>query len=209
VVAAFAIGIAVAGMVAAGGVVLAWTFKAVGRRRARGRCTASCATPGSAVSYLGWSGSTSAFGFESPTYTARFAEHNTAKLVSVTPQLRQLLEAHEVARRQVPTPASAQRVVPPPLDTEGWRALLGREQRTIARRIALGRALETIRDPSARDVLVAAVCQAEIAALTTRLGAASPVVRRRRIREAIVEVRTDNLPPELAQAKLRELEALA
>jgi len=186
----------------------AWILGAAGQRKARSRCMPSCASANKAVTYLGWSGSTSSFSFESPTYTARFAEQNAATLVSVTPPLRQLLEAHKSARLQVPTPASATRVVPPPLDAQGWLAFVQRQTRTVARRIALVRALDSLQDAGDRQAVVAAACRAELAELWAEVSSLPASARTRRLREALAEARADNLPPELAEAKVRELEAL-
>jgi hypothetical protein len=187
---------------------VAWVLVAAGQRKARSRSTSSCVSPHKAIAYFGWSGSTSLFSFESPMYTARFAEQNAATLVSVTPELRQLLEAHKVARLQVPTPASATRVVPPPLDAPGWLAFVQRQTRTVARRIALMRALDSLQDIGDRQAVVAAVCRAELAELLVEVSSLPASTRKRRLRDALTKTRADNLPPDLAEAKVRELEAL-
>ena len=82
------------------------------RRHARAACTEACASPGIALAYQGYNGTLTSIAFESLTYAARFAEHNTG-IVLETPQLRRLLEGHRIARLQVPTPAAA--VSSPPL----------------------------------------------------------------------------------------------
>src|SRR3569623_920463 len=78
------------------------------RRHARAACTPSCASPGIALAYQGYNGTLTSIAFESLTYAARFAEHNTG-IVLETPQLRRLLEGHRIARLQVPPPAAAER----------------------------------------------------------------------------------------------------
>src|SRR5215203_3686627 len=50
------------------GASLAWWLRSARRAAARAGCGESCATPGHAVSYLGWSGATSSFSFASPTF---------------------------------------------------------------------------------------------------------------------------------------------
>lgn len=183
-----------------------WVLGSLGQRRAQSRCGPSCSTTRSAVTYLGWSGSTSAFSFASPTYTARFAEHNLERLVSVTGRVRALLEAHRVARAQVPTPAMASCHVPPPRTHAEWIERLQRVSGTVARRMALQRALAGSDVQHHRD-LVDAVCRVELEpVLRSRERLAAPGWRRELL-QTLATVRADNIPAELRDAEVRVIEA--
>ncbi|HEY5952118.1 MAG TPA: hypothetical protein VIV40_41760, partial [Kofleriaceae bacterium] len=124
------------------GASLAWWLRQSRRAAAKAGCGESCATVGLAVTYLGWSGSTSGFSFASPTFAARFAEANPSLLANATPQLRKLIDGYHKARLAVPTPAVAAGVAPPPLSARDWIARIESTKGTVARRIALVRALE-------------------------------------------------------------------
>jgi hypothetical protein len=174
--------------------------------RARSRCLPSCASGGNAVVFYGWSGSTNTFAFESATYTARFAEQNATKLVSVEDRLQHLLDAHKVARLQVPTPACATRTVPPPRDLKQWLADLEQQRTRVARRIALGNALGAVFDHDERETLVHVVCRAELSPLFQRIEALPRSARRRELELALADVRADNVPEALRDAEIRELE---
>src|SRR3569623_1593490 len=108
------------------------------RRHARAACTPSCASPGIALAYQGYNGTLTSIAFESLTYAARFAEHNTG-IVLETPQLRRLLEGHRIARLQVPTPAAAVSISAAPTPAE-WRSKITSAKGPLARRTALSRA---------------------------------------------------------------------
>ncbi|MBA3499124.1 MAG: hypothetical protein M4D80_15935 [Myxococcota bacterium] len=174
--------------------------------RARSRCLPSCATGGRAVIFYGWSGSTTMFAFESATYTARFAEENANNLVSVGSLLRHLLEAHKVARLQVPTPARATRTVSPPRDLRQWIASLEQARTRVARRIQLCRALDVVIELDERAALVQIVSRAELVPLFERIEGAPAATQRRELQRALTDARADNLTSELRAAKLRELE---
>jgi hypothetical protein len=158
------------------------------------------------VIFYGWSGSTNTFAFESATYTARFAEQNARILVSVESRLLHLLEAHKVARLQTPTPANATRTVPPPRALEQWLSVLERARTRVARRIELGRALEVVVDRDERDALVHVVCRAELGPLFDRIEGAPTSTLRRVLQRALADARADNVPGELRDASVRELE---
>ena len=186
---------------------LAWMVRSSNRVKAKARCGPSCAAPGKALTYLGWTGNVSSFSFESPTYAARFAEHNARALINVSAQLKRLLEAHRVARLAVPTPAAAHMVVPPPPNTREWIARIEGQKGPIARRNALSRALEAVQDPSDRTLLVQAASRVELAAVldkVERLGSAG--AKKTVLLRAIEEIRWDNIPDELQEAELRQLE---
>ncbi|MBA3394362.1 MAG: hypothetical protein H0T89_17075 [Deltaproteobacteria bacterium] len=174
--------------------------------RARSHCLPSCASGAKAVVFYGWSGSTNTFAFESAAYTARFAEQNATKLASVDPGLRHLLEAHKVARLQVPTPASATRTVPPPRDLKQWLAHLDHQPTRVSRRIAFGRALDVVSDPDERATLVHVVCSAELAPIFARIDGVASSTRRRELQRALSDVRADNIPEELREAELVDLD---
>jgi hypothetical protein len=189
----------------AGTMVLATFVTSMFRSRAGAGCRPSCATANKAVTYNGWSGSTSAFRFASPTFAARFAEHNEHQLVNVDTTLRALLERHERVRRQVPTPAAPYRVMPAPLTPDGWLDLIAGQSSRVARRMALRRALEVDHDDAVRTLLVDLVCASELRTLQAELAGRSPATRRRRVDETMAAVRADNLPRPLRNALVEAL----
>lgn len=208
------VGAAIAGafLVAAGlfvgGAVLGGVLRSSRRAAARAGCGESCASPGVALVYLGWSGTTNGFSFASPTYAARFAEANPSLLANVTPQLRKLIDGYHKARVAVPTPAVAAGVAPPPLTAREWLARLEGTRGTVARRIALARALEMTAAADERRELVQAVARLELEPLYARLQRETrPAARRALLEAAIEEIRADNIPDELQAAELDKLEA--
>ncbi len=174
---------------------------------ARRRCSAACANAERAVAYLGWSGSTSAFHFSSAVYTARFAECNASKLVTVAPTLAKLLEGHARVREEVPTPASPIRVTPG--TRAAWSVHFAAQAGSLARRRALSRALGITYEASERAALISMIAHAELDALIADVDGQSPSTRRRRAQLAIDEVSADNLPDELREVLLRELRMIA
>jgi hypothetical protein len=209
-----AIGAAISGafLVAVGvfvlGAVLAWILRQSRRNAAKAGCGESCATPGTAVTYFGWTGATSSFSFASPTFAARFAEANTELVANHTPQLRKLLDGYKKARLAVPTPAVAAGVAPPPLTARDWLARIESTKGVVNRRIALQRALEMIEEPQARRELIQAVARTELAPLLDKLQRqSSPAAKRTLITTAIKQAREDNIPDELQTAVLEKLEA--
>lgn len=188
---------------------LASFITSISQSRARIRCQPSCATPAKAVTFFGWSGSTSTFGFSSPTYTARFAEQNASSLVSVDAPLRNLLEAHKVARLQVPTPAAATRVVPQPRSLAEWIKHLEQQPTRIARRIALTRALNGLHDEEERTSVVEVVCRAELVPVLEEMDSLPRSAKKRHLDRAIAVIRADNVPDELRDAQLAELVSLS
>lgn len=177
------------------------------RARARAGLGPACASPGNAVAYLGASGSGRTFAFESPTYTARFAEQNAAQLSNVSAQLRSLMEGHRIARLVVPTPATAVTVVAPPPTAAGWIARLEAAPGRVARRNTLARALDAIHEPDDRGRLLAAASRLELAPVLDRIDdRSSAAARRGQLEAAIADARADNLSDELRDAVVRELE---
>ncbi|HEX5062740.1 MAG TPA: hypothetical protein VFV99_25380 [Kofleriaceae bacterium] len=208
------IGLAVAGMflLAIGvfvvGASLAWVLRSSRRAAAKAACGESCATPGQAVTYLGWANATHRFSFASPTFAARFAEANQSLLANETPQLRKLLDGYRKARLAVPTPAVAAGVAPPPLTARDWTARLESTSGTVMRRIALLRALEMIEEPQPRRELIQTVARIELAPLLDKLQRqSSPAAKRSLLNAAIAKIREDNIPDELQAAELEKLEA--
>ncbi|HEY5927088.1 MAG TPA: hypothetical protein VIV11_35615 [Kofleriaceae bacterium] len=209
-----AIGAAVSGAILLGlgifvvGAILAWLVRSSRRAAAKAGCRASCATSGHAVTYLGWSGTTSSFSFASPTFAARFAEANQAQIANESPQLRKLLDGYRKARLAVPTPAVAAGVAPPPLTAREWLARIETTTGTVARRIALSRALEMIEEPHPRRELIQTVAQIELAPVLDKLQRlSSPAAQRNLLATTIEHVRADNIPDELQAAELEKLEA--
>ncbi len=197
-----ALGVLVAGAIASA------VLRTSRRAGAKARCGASCATPGLAIAYLGWSDVTSGFSLASPTYAARFAEANTPLLANVTPQLRTLIDGYHKARLAVPTPAVAAGVAPPPMTAREWLVRLEATRGTVARRLALARALEMIEEPQSRRDLVQAVARIELAPLYARLQRQrSAAGQRVMLAAAIDEIRADNISDELQAAELEKLEA--
>ncbi len=176
------------------------------RSAAKASCGPSCASPGKALAYLGWSGNERTFSFESPTYAARFGEQNQKHLVNVSPQLTKILEGLRIARLTVPTPAAANLVVPPPASLAAWIARIESQPGPVARRSALQRGLDAMADPAARRELVAAACRLELAPVLAKVDAANPGVRKQLLLQAIAEISGDNILEELQTAELRELE---
>jgi hypothetical protein len=209
-----AIGAAIAGSVLValaifvGAASLAWWLRSTRRAAAKSGCGESCATPGHAVSYLGWSGATNGFVFASPTFAARFAEANQTIVANETPQLRKLLDGYRKARLAVPTPAVAAGVAPPPLTANEWIARIETTPGTVARRIALQRALEMIEDARPRRELIQTVARIELAPLFDKLQRLSnPAAKRTLLTTAIEQIRIDNIADELQAAELEKLEA--
>jgi hypothetical protein len=195
------------GVVCGAALLVAVMITSIIRSRARAMCSSSCAHAGQSVIYYGWSGSTSTFAFASPTYTARFGEHNAADLVSVDDKLQKLLDAHEVARRQVTTSASPTRTVPLPFEPLAWLESVERQPSTVARRMVLTRALQVIQAASDREMLAEAVARAELAHVFERLANLPPYAKQRELRRVRAEIRADNLPDELRAVELRMLDA--
>ena len=190
------------------GASFAWWLRSSRRAAAKAACAESCASPGRAVEYLGWSGASNAFTFASPTFAARFAEANQPKLANVSAQLRKLLDGYKQARLAVPTPAAATGVVPPPLTARDWIARIEATEGTVARRIALQRALEMIEEPHPRRELIQTVARIELAPLLDKLQRqSSPAAKRTLLEEAIEQVRDDNIQDELQAALLEKLAA--
>ncbi|HEY1554066.1 MAG TPA: hypothetical protein VGF94_04485 [Kofleriaceae bacterium] len=190
--------------VALAGIVFAVVIATSRRAQAKRAVRESCSAPGKAIAYLGWSGSSSAFRFESISYAAKFAEQNAAKLVE-NPAIRKLLERYKLARIAVPTPAAAV-AIPPPLDVGDWIAKIAKTSGRVARRSALARALEAFREPREREQVVRAVSAIELAALLAPLEHLTGADKQRHLRAAIEQVRYDNIPDELQQELLRDLE---
>lgn len=191
-----------------GGATFAWWLRSARRAAAKARCGESCATPGHAVSYFGWSGSSSRFVFASPTFAARFAEANPSIIANESPQLRKLLDGYRKARLAVPTPAVAAGVAPPPLTAREWMTRIETTQGTVARRIALSRALEMIEEPQPRRELIQTLARIELAPLLDKLRRlSSPAAQRDLLATTIEQIRLDNIPDELEAAELEKLEA--
>jgi len=185
----------------------AWMVATSRHKRAKTACGPSCASPGRAVTYLDGTAASRSFAFESLTYAARFAEHNTSRLTEVSPQLRKLLDGHRIARLAVPTPAAPPMVVPPPLTGPEWIARIEGLPTTISRRNMLGRALEVIHDPGERHELLLAASRLELADMFGKLEGMDRAAARQLLLRTIEEVRVDNVPDELEALELRQLEA--
>src|ERR1041385_7346765 len=91
IVLALAVSFLVGGIVIVVGIAAGAVLRSAGKAKAKASCVESCASPGVALAYRGWNGTTNSFTFESPTFAARFAEQNMAILAEPSPQLRKLL----------------------------------------------------------------------------------------------------------------------
>lgn len=184
---------------------LAYVARRLRRGKARAACGPSCAGPGRAVSYLGWSGSTTAFEFESHAYTARFAEANPAIVTAASPALAKLLEGHRVARLAVPTPAASV-VVPPPATLDDWLAKLAGATGIVARRATLARALDALTDLAERQRMIVKATELEVAPLVADLEGLDLLQQQQRLQRAVDDIRADNIPEALQAAILYDLE---
>ncbi len=191
-----------------GAASLAWWLRNKQRASAAAGRGASCAASGVAVEYRGWTGTTSAFTFESPTFAARFAEQNPSLLVNASPELGKLLDRYKRARLAVPTPAVAAGVAPPPLTEREWLARVESTEGTVARRVQLQRALAMVDEPRPRRELIQAVAGIELAPLLAKLQRlTSPAAKRALLESSMQSIRADNIPEELAAYELQQLQA--
>ena len=185
---------------------LAYVARQVRRGKAKAACGESCVGPGRALSYLGWSGTTTAFDFESHAYSARFAEANPTLLASPSPQLSKLLEGHRVARLAVPTPAASV-VVPPPATLADWIAKLEAAVGAVSRRVTLSRALDALTDLAERQLVIMKAKDLEVVPILADLEGLEGPQQKQRLQRAIDDVRADNIPEALQVAILFDLEA--
>lgn len=184
-------------------VVLAATLKS----QAQAGCGEACASAAKALAYLGWSSDVRSFRFESPTYTARFAEQNAKVLNNPSPELRKLLEGYKFARLAVPTPAAPAMVIPPPLTGREWVTRIEGIKGQVERRNALQRALDIVSEPADRTDLVLAASRLELAPILGKLAQlGSSHAKRRHLEHVISEIRADNIPDELQDMELHVLE---
>ncbi|MBA3394277.1 MAG: hypothetical protein H0T89_16650 [Deltaproteobacteria bacterium] len=177
------------------------------RAQAKAACGPACAATGLAVEYRGWSGNASTLEFASHVYAARFAEQNAAKLVNISPQLRKVTEGHKLARLAIPTPAAAVRTVPSPATVADWIARLETATGRVARLDSLHKALDACPDEADRKALIDTATRIELAALARKLDVAPGPTKTRQIQKAIIETRADNIPDELRDELVRQLEA--
>lgn len=165
----------------------------------------SCAAAGKAIAYLGWNGTTTAFELASPTYAARFAEHNEKILHAPTPRLRTLLEGH--ARARVAVPSAVAPVAEPPSTVQAWIAKLSSATGPAGRRHVMVRALGAFSDDASRAQLVEAAARIDLEPVYAKLAKATTLEARAKVlAEAIARVTADNLPEPLQDHELRELE---
>jgi hypothetical protein len=183
-------------------------LRSAGKAKAKAACGASCASPGVALAYRGWNGTTHSFTFESPTFAARFAEQNASILANESPQLRKLLDGYKKARLAVPTPAVAAGVAPPPLTARDWIARIESTDGKIARRVALGRALEMIDQPQPRRELVQTAARLELAPMLDKLQrTSSPAAKKALLSSYLQQLQSENISDELEAAMKTSLEA--
>lgn len=187
------------------------------RRRARAMCAPSCACPHVPVMNLGWSGTVTSFYFESDGYAVRFAEANARKLINVSMRLQRLLDERASRMPAEVTPPRALpvrvRATPPPLPKVPadpvleWIARIEGFKGAEARRNALKRALDEIRQPAARRELILAVTRIEVTAVLDKVdGLASQAAKRRHLEKVIADIKADEVPDELQADELEQLE---
>jgi hypothetical protein len=176
------------------------------RTKAKSACGEACASPAIAVHYLGWSGNSSTLSFESHVYAARFAEQNTTRLVNASPILRKVIEGHKLARLAVPTPAAAIRAVPAAATVAEWIDRLHAAAGRVARLDGLARSLDAFTEPAERGSLIEAATKLELAAVVDKLDQLSAEAKTRHLQKAIVDTRADNIPEELRDEVVRQLE---
>jgi hypothetical protein len=202
----------VAGVVAGGiaaaiafvvGSTVAWLVRTARRKAAMEKRGTSCCATELAVFEHG----RHAFSFESPTYAARFAEDNKARLASIDPQLQRLMDGYQRARLAVPTPAVAAGVAPPPLTHREWLVRIEATTGTLARRVQLQRALDMIEEVHLRRELLQAVARLELAPVLARAQRLASNAAKQLLEDSIARVRLDNLSEELQAAQLHELQA--
>ena len=169
------------------------------RAKVRAACGESCAGPGIAVHYLGWSGNASAFRFESHVYAARFAEQNPTKLANVDPVLRKVMEGHKLARLAVPTPAAAVRTVPAAATVADWLERIQAAPGRVARLDWLARSLDAFAGSADRRTLIEAATKLELATMTDN--------EPQTLQRAVIATRADNIPEELRDEIVAQLEA--
>jgi hypothetical protein len=184
----------------------AWVVWNARRTGAKAACGESCAGPGRALAYLGWSGSESVFDLDSHTYAARFAEQNQAILANTSPQLAKLLEHNRVARLAVPTPAAAVPALPPPASVADWVARIEAGKGAVGRRNTLQRALDALHDKKDRQQVIDAAARFELAPVIEEVEGMAAHAARVRLQRAIDGFRADNIPEELQATVLRELD---
>ncbi len=204
IVFALAVHVAVGTGVFVVSVPVAWYVRELRRKRAARSIGESCAGPGRAISYLGWSGTTTAFELASHAYAARFAEANPNQLANHTSQLRVLLEGHRVARLAVPS--AAQETVPPPATIDEWVARLRATKGVVERRQTLQRALDGLTDLAQRQVAIQTATELEVAPVLADLEGLTQTAKRQRLQRSIDDVRADNIPEALQAAVLFQLE---
>lgn len=183
---------------------LAYVARQVRRGKARAACGESCAGPGRAVDYLGWSGTTSTFEFASHAYTARFVEANAKQIANASASLNKLVEGHRVARLAVPTPAASV-VVPPPATLDDWISKLEASVGAVSRRATLQRAVDVLEHGERQRVILVA-SKLETSAIIDELAGLDLPQQRQRLERAIEAVRADNMPEPLQAAVLYALE---
>lgn len=170
------------------------------RAKAKAACGAACAAPSIAVHYLGWSGNASTLRFDSHVYAARFAEQNQTKLGNVDPVLRKVMEGHKLARLSIPTPAAAVRAVPAPATIADWLDRIHGASGRVARLDWLARSLDAFAEGAAeRRTLVEAAAKLELTSI--------PADQPQQVQKAIIAARADNIPEELRDEVVRQLEA--
>jgi hypothetical protein len=88
-----------------------------------------------------------------------------------------------------------------------WISKIQSSRGAVARRNALVRALDTVHDQHERQEVVQAASRIEVAAIMAKVdGLSSAIAKKRELQNAIAAIRVDNVPEELQEAELQQLE---
>jgi len=117
------------------------------------------------------------------------------------------MEGHKLARLAVPTPAAAVRAVPAAATVAEWVDRIQTANGRVARLDWLARSLDAFSDAADRRVLVEAAAKLELAAITDKLDHGTGDATTRDVQKAIIDTRADNIPEELRDEVVRQLEA--
>lgn len=217
-------------VVIAGALVLAFVLQAKRRTTATAECSPQCACPGPAAAYLGWQGTFHSFDLEGRVFAADFMSANLGKLLNVSPQARQLvnarleekqaeLEGHlaranaeleaeksrgRAAREQEAQAAASSREQ---VEYAKWIARIEAGKGPAARRAALDAALGDVARPDLRQRLLLDASRIEVqAALDKADGLKTPAAKLRVLRATLETIRADEVPDELQEQRIRWLE---
>ena len=98
--------------------------------------------------------------------------------------------------------------VPPPASVRDWVVRIETAKGNVARRNQVQRALDALHEPAERRELLDVASKLELAAILGKVQAlSSAAAKKHQLQKAIDQVRADNLPEELQDVELKQLEA--